>query len=493
MAPAYQDPSGPPGCPPPPGAVFDAPPEAPINVTIPTPPADEHAAPPEFSLPEGVSAEMPPIPGSLFEPFAHVDNPDGLSYYERYMKEAEFTCLPWEDAARRKKELKKERKKAMPWDQEPPPRQHEPMAMSKPVGPLAPDAAERPAAQGAALSAMLRRDTTTLRARLAQIRDDDLERRMAELRDEYQDVLKEKRTERKAAQCREWEDCVTKWVEGGLPGDDFDYLREFLRAHPRLLDGASSKLGASFESSRGFVVRFSADSVNEGRSKLRRHAETCGLDLFFDRVAYDCCGAFVLNVLVCAPTGDPKNDDDFAVHWHRDATLGLRTTAAEDRPFAHRVTVLYVDAPGSLEGGQLLVRMPKRPPWRACWRRRQAARRAGGPSDETKRHMVPPIGDDDSDDSYIDVDEKIAPAANRLVEFLGGCEHAVKAFAAPDHEKKLALFGGARVSLVLEQYVVPEALKGDLIDFEIVDAAAYDRGTSPVERTGDDVNWDEVL
>ena len=36
-------------------------------------------------------------------------------------------------------------------------------------------------------------------------------------------------------------------------------------------------------------------------------------------------------------------------------------------------------------------------------------------------------------------------------------------------------------------------LKGDLIDFEIVDAAAYDRGTSPVERTGDDVNWDEVL
>tara|TARA_B100000475_G_scaffold95817_1_gene69467 strand:+ start:37 stop:360 length:324 start_codon:yes stop_codon:yes gene_type:complete len=107
--------------------------------------------------------------------------------------------------------------------------------------------------------------------------------------------------------------------------------------------------------------------------------------------------------------------------------------------------------------------------------------------------MVPPIGDDDSDDSYIDVDEKIAPAANRLVEFLGGCEHAVKAFAAPDHERQLALFGGARVSLVLEQYVVPEALKGDLIDFEVVDAAAYDRGTSPVERTGDDVNWDEVL
>ena len=40
-------------------------------------------------------------------------------------------------------------------------------------------------------------------------------------------------------------------------------------------------------------------------------------------------------------------DEQYAVGWHRDATLGLRTTRAEDRPYAHRVTVLYVDAPTS--------------------------------------------------------------------------------------------------------------------------------------------------
>ena len=57
-------------------------------------------------------------------------------------------------------------------------------------------------------------------------------------------------------------------------------------------------------------------------------------------------------------------DDQYAVGWHRDATLGLKPGADAAPPLAHRVSVLYVAVPEAT-GGELCLRNPDRPPWRS--------------------------------------------------------------------------------------------------------------------------------
>ncbi|EGB02612.1 hypothetical protein AURANDRAFT_68721 [Aureococcus anophagefferens] len=248
-------------------------------------------------------------------------------------------------------------------------------------------------------------------------------------------------------------------------------------------------MGASFAGSAGFVVRFDGQEGLEACvEKLLARAETRPL-----------ATAFVLNVLVVAPRdegvpeavrlvlakkrrndlgGDADDDGDesdgeayaalfnsntqpaapspvprlnlggddaadgaYAVDWHRDATLGLAAGATASPPLAARVAVLYVNAPEAT-GGELCLREPARPLWR-----RDAARPRP-------------------------VDRKIRPRANRLVVFRGDAEHAVAAFAPAASG---GAFGGARVSVVLEQYAVPPGLRPFTIDFEIVDGADYAR------------------
>ena len=145
----------------------------------------------------------------------------------------------------------------------------------------------------------------------------------------------------------------------------------------------------------------------------------------------------MLNVLVAR-----RPSRDFAVHWHRDATLGFSRRVDEAPPLAKTVTVLYLNAPASR--GELLLRRPKRPPWRACWRRRAT------PSSD-----------------YVDVDAAVAPKENRLVVFHGEAEHAVASFDV-DAERADEPFQGARVSLVLEQYAVPSRLRDALLDLSLI-------------------------
>ena len=108
---------------------------------------------------------------------------------------------------------------------------------------------------------------------------------------------------------------------------------------------------------------------------------------FFRRCADKDCTGFVLNVLVVAPAEDDDEvvvdedapeavklllrkkaeesiDEQYAVGWHRDATLGLKPGADAAPPLAHRVSVLYVAVPEAT-GGELCLRNADRPPWRS--------------------------------------------------------------------------------------------------------------------------------
>ncbi|KAJ1449672.1 hypothetical protein M885DRAFT_622353 [Pelagophyceae sp. CCMP2097] len=249
------------------------------------------------------------------------------------------------------------------------------------------------------------------------------------------------------------EDASLAVVEDGcLDNDAFASLAAAVYAHEKAWAGDSESLGAAFRRTRGFVARFDDGEARGGSSggdgapygkaaamaKLRGHPWTQALVPFFDRVVSDGGGphAYVLNLLVVAPdeAGVPLDEaDDWAVGWHRDATIGLENAATETPPLAHRVFVLYF----SKTGGDLCLRKTQRRPYR--------------------------------DDASRAIDRHVRPAPNRLVSFNGGAEHAVAAHRPTENSES------DRISLVLEQYRVPRGLIGETVSFEIVKPEDYRR------------------
>ena len=177
-------------------------------------------------------------------------------------------------------------------------------------------------------------------------------------------------------------------VSQGLDEETFETLKAALVNHPRLQNADSEALGESFQGSSGFVVRFDGwGGVDATAKKLWVRSETRPLVPFFRRCADKECTGFVLNVLVVEPAEDDDEvvvdenapeavklllrkkaeesiDEQYAVGWHRDATLGLKPGADAAPPLAHRVSVLYVAVPEAT-GGELCLRNADRPPWRS--------------------------------------------------------------------------------------------------------------------------------
>jgi hypothetical protein len=151
-------------------------------------------------------------------------------------------------------------------------------------------------------------------------------------------------------------------VSQGLDEETFQTLKTALVHHPRLQNADSEALGASFAGSSGFVVRFDGwGGVDATAKKLWVRSETRPLVPFFRRCADKECTGFVLNVLVVEPAEDEDEvvvdedapeavklllrkkaeesiDEQYAVGWHRDATLGLKPGADAAPPLAHRVS-----------------------------------------------------------------------------------------------------------------------------------------------------------
>ena len=174
-------------------------------------------------------------------------------------------------------------------------------------------------------------------------------------------------------------------VGRGLDEETFQALKKAIATHPRLRNADSAALGDAFSGSSGFVVRFDGwEGIDVTAEKLSMRSETRPLVPFFRRSADRACTGFVLNVLVVGPDAasdeDPPIDEDapeavklllrkkaaealddqYAVGWHRDATIGLKQGADAAPPLAHRVSVLYVAVPAAT-GGELCL-------WEPAWK-----------------------------------------------------------------------------------------------------------------------------
>lgn len=187
---------------------------------------------------------------------------------------------------------------------------------------------------------------------------------------------------------------------------------------------ASNQLSQQFVGSRGFVLKFNS----EGASQLSSRSDLSFLTPFFRKVRDPQANAFVLNVLIIQP--DEANESTKpAIGLHVDNTVGIDSARLW---VAHSVSVYYLQVPAEMEGGVLelyadLVQK-KRP------------------------------------------DERVYPTEGDLVTFRGDAYHRVTqvrqragAEAPPTATESL------RVSLVLEQYRIPERLYAHTFEFKISD------------------------
>ena len=226
----------------------------------------------------------------------------------------------------------------------------------------------------------------------------------------------------------------------GLADSAFSGLAAAVQSHPWLM--RPNRLSESFAGTRGFVVRFNRRGLD---ARVRSHPQLQGLLPFVDAAALPAANVFVLNVLVVRPAAAASTDapppappQEGGGAWWEDAQLAVKRhlditgaiCSASHSYVAHQVDVLYVAVPAGMRGGRLLV-WPPEPPGRPA--------------------SVPPPA------------EIVAPAANTWVSFRGDAKHGVERCDLPS--------GGSdavRVSLVLEQYVCPEAVLPLSQTFEIV-------------------------
>lgn len=177
--------------------------------------------------------------------------------------------------------------------------------------------------------------------------------------------------------------------EDTFPQEYIEQTASFIRDHPLL---ATTTLNSKFTGTQGFSIAFT-------RSGFARLDKSFPLfSTYIERVALDCCNAFFLNPLVIAQGS--------AVDIHIDRSLGP-WTRPEECPFPIKVSVLYIDLPQDLLGGDLSLHLP-------FW--------ALG----TRSNFTPKKG--------------------RLFEFRGDLRHQVS-------EVKKA--SAPRISLVLESYSMP--------------------------------------
>ena len=224
----------------------------------------------------------------------------------------------------------------------------------------------------------------------------------------------------------------------GLPSADVAKLRADVLAHPWAAN--PNRLSASFRGTRGFVVRFNRDGFEKS---FARHPQLKCLVPYFEHAVRSDANVFVMNVLVVPPKPQKAAQEGegargraaLAVQAHLDNTLAICTL--ESSFLAHQVDVCYLALPSGMQGGELCVWQPSK---------------SSGP--QNSGLDGPP-------------DEIVTPEEGMHVTFRGDAKHGVRAWSAAadatgaDGEQ-------VRVSLVLEQYLVPERLYTHSTEFEVV-------------------------
>tara|TARA_B100000513_G_scaffold144498_1_gene66530 strand:- start:2468 stop:3400 length:933 start_codon:yes stop_codon:yes gene_type:complete len=160
-------------------------------------------------------------------------------------------------------------------------------------------------------------------------------------------------------------------------------------------------LSGAFSETQGIVLRFNRDGLRNLSA-----SRWSGLMPFFEAAAEREMNAFVLNVLIVP--------DGRSVKTHLDNTVAIKSP---NNHIAHCVTVLYLQIPLGMRGGQLeLFENSRKESW-----------------------SNPLSGDPDA---------TLTPQVNTLVKFRGDAWHRISMMRSAD--------GRPRISLVLEQYSIPE-------------------------------------
>lgn len=210
-----------------------------------------------------------------------------------------------------------------------------------------------------------------------------------------------------------------------LGGEEYARLKECTLNHPKL--HVESSLGnEAFGKTKGFVVKFNTEGVDT----FLEHSDygSCFGDLF-RRMRLPETNAFVFNALLCEVSEyEEWKRNGTAVGMHLDQTVGFRESKPRAMEFlAHQVNVLYVDVAEDMVGGELEL-------WRF----------GDGKLSRGRRRVA---------------EKWVAPEVNTMVAFRGDSFHQVKAY----HTEKGS--GVKRLSLVLEQYRIPEAYTQHTIEW----------------------------
>ena len=211
-------------------------------------------------------------------------------------------------------------------------------------------------------------------------------------------------------------------------------------ARKKLLDAAfrhpasrKQALSEHFKRTRGFVLQFN----DAGAARLRDSGDFGFLAPFFDAMHDNEANAFVLNVLIVPPS--PASERAPAVGLHRDNTVGVSSA----RVFvAHSVSVFYLQVPPGMRGGELNLY-------------------AEAPDDQEGGDGYPP-------------DAVVRPTQGATANFRGDAYHKVNRWwyaghaADEDDEEVFDEEEDMRVSLVLEQYRLPESAAAHTTEFALI-------------------------
>ncbi len=180
-----------------------------------------------------------------------------------------------------------------------------------------------------------------------------------------------------------------------FPPDYLDQLHQEILSSPYL---SSNQLGDGFAKTKGFSIAFTRSGIPQVEAKFPY------LKPYLQTVLKSACNAFYLNPLVL--------EGHSYVDPHIDCSLGVYPMEMIN---PRLVSILYVEVPEDLQGGQLVLQEEELEPW------------------------------------------KITPQKNLLIHFLGWILHSVTAVQS-QHQ---------RISVICEQYNLESEMLSKIPEFDI--------------------------
>ena len=224
-------------------------------------------------------------------------------------------------------------------------------------------------------------------------------------------------------------------------------------------------------------------------SSFCTHDKLRCLTPYFDHVVLKDANVFVMNVLVVPPSATESMDGSgsiggiggmgggggmgsgggLAVRAHWDNTLAICTL--QHSFLAHQVDVCYLSLPEGMKGGELCVWTP---PAATASTSASASASTSASTSSPPTTTVASTAAASTAAATGAPDEIVSPQLGLHVSFRGDAKHGVRAWSAASeegfHGGGAVGVGTARVSLVLEQYIVPEVLLPRSTAFEILAA-----------------------